>query len=97
LADITVLRPDETPARSGDVDYAKRGDIPAEGAHVILIENGKPRARDLMQFVAEELRQRQAISGVEVFSKPSAGKPIEALEAKEMAARAHLVITGVGD
>ena len=50
-----------------------------------------------MQFVASELRERQAIASVEVFSKQSAGKPIEAEEAKEMAARAHLVITGVGD
>ncbi len=97
MADITILRPDEEPAPAGAVEYAKRGDIPAAGAYVILIENGKPRARDLMQFVAEELRSRQAIAGVEVFSKPSAGKPIEAVEAKEMAARAHLVITGVGD
>lgn len=97
MADITVLRPDEEPAPAAFVDYAKRHDLPEEGAHVILIENGKPRARDLMQFVAGELRERQSIASVEVFSKPSAGKPIEAVEAKEMAARAHLVITGVGD
>lgn len=97
MADITVLRPDEEPAPAASVDYARRVDLPEEGAHVILIENGKPRARDLMQFVADELRQRHAIASVEVFSKPSAAKPIEALEAKEMAARAHLVITGVGD
>ena len=50
-----------------------------------------------MQMVATELQDRHPIATVEVFSKPSAAKPIEADEAKEMAARAHLVITGVGD
>ncbi len=96
MADIVVLRPDEEPQAAASVGYAPRGAVP-ENAHVILIENGKPRARDLMQFVADELQERYPIATVEIFSKASAGKPIEADEAKEMAARAHLVITGVGD
>ena len=96
MAQITVLRPDETAEPASAVAYATRRE-PPEDAHLILIENGKPRARDLMQFVAAELQQRYPIATIEVFSKPSAAKPIEAEEAKEMAARAHLVITGVGD
>jgi len=96
MADIIVLRPDEEPQPAATVGYAQRGVIP-ENAHLILIENGKPRARDLMQLVAAELQERYPIATVEIFSKASAGKPIEADEAKEMAARAHLVITGVGD
>jgi hypothetical protein len=96
MADIVVLRPDEEPQIAGAVSYAPRTNVP-ENAHVILIENGKPRARDLMEFVAAELQERFPIGSVEIFSKPSAGKPIEADEAKEMAARAHLIITGVGD
>ncbi len=96
MADIVVLRPDEEPQAAVSVAYAPRGAVP-EDAHVVLIENGKPRARDLMQFVANELQERYPIATVEIFSKASAGKPIEADEAKEMAARAHLVITGVGD
>lgn len=96
MAVITVLRPDEEPQPAARVDYATRRPV-APGARLILIENGKPRARDLMQLVAAELRARYPIAAVEVFSKPAASKPIEPEEAKEMAARAHLVITGVGD
>jgi hypothetical protein len=93
---ITVLRPDQDAQPAARVAYARRGGVEAD-AHLILIENGKPHARDLMQFVAAELENRFPIGSVEVFSKPSAAKPIEPDEAKEMAARAHLVITGVGD
>lgn len=96
MAKITVLRPDQAAEPAANVAYALRGAIP-EDAHLILIANGKPRALDLMQFVAAELKQRLPIASVEVFSKASAGKPIEGDEAKEMAARAHLIITGVGD
>ena len=90
---ITVLRPDEQARPTEYIGYANRQEVP-EGAHLILIENGKPRARDML---ADELEARYPIGSVEVFSKPSASKPIEADEAKEMAARAHMVITGVGD
>ena len=96
MSDIIVLRPYEEAQPAGEVAYAPRTELPAD-AHVILVDNGKPRARDLMQMVATELQERHPIATVEVFSKPSAAKPIEADEAKEMAARAHLVITGVGD
>ena len=96
MAQITVLRPDETPQPAGTVEYATRRGLP-DDATLIIVENGKPRARDLMHYVAEELQRRYPIGSIEVFSKLSAGKPIEPDEAKEMAARAHLVITGVGD
>ena len=96
MAAVTVLRPDIEAEPVAFVGYADRRPV-EEGSRLILIENGKPRARDLMQMVASRLQQRFPIAEVEVFSKPSAGKPIEAEEAKEMAARAHLVITGVGD
>ncbi len=96
MATITVLRPDEPPQPAGRIAYAERDRLPSD-AHLILIENGKPRARDLMLYVSEGVKQRLPITTVEVFSKPSAAKPIEPDEAKEMVARAHLVITGVGD
>lgn len=96
MAAITVLRPDEPQPPPSRIAYATRGALPAE-AHLILIENGKPRARDLMLYVAEGMRQLLPIATVEVHSKPSTSQPIDPDEAKEMAARAHLVITGVGD
>jgi len=62
-----------------------------------LIDNRKPNANRLLRLVAQELGARLPISGVEVLSKPASSRPIEPHEAVEMAARAHLVITGVGD
>ena len=96
MADIVVLRPDEKAQPAASIAYAPRGAVP-ENAHLVLIDNGKPRARDLMELVAAELQQLYPIATIEIFSKPSAGKPIEADEAKKMAARAHLVISGIGD
>jgi hypothetical protein len=96
MATITVLRPDQEAAPAGSVVYAERTPIEA-GAVLTLIENGKPRARDLMQFVAEELKKRLPIAEIDLHSKPSAAKPIEPEEARKIAARSRLVITGVGD
>lgn len=54
-------------------------------------------ARELLGHVADELRSRLPPATVDVHSKPSAGKPIDADVADMLAARSHLVISGVGD
>jgi hypothetical protein len=51
----------------------------------------------LLQFVADEIKQRLPIATIEVHSKPSAGRPIDADLVSMFAARAHLVISGLGD
>jgi hypothetical protein len=97
MAQITVYRPDVADtAPDTDVAIANRRPV-EEDAVITIVENGKPNARILLQHVAEAVRRRLPVATVEVFSKPSAAKPIEADEAKVMAARSHLVITGVGD
>jgi hypothetical protein len=96
MAEIIVHRPDVEAQPTAAVKYAKRGVVP-DGAVLTIIENGKPQARDLMQIVAGELQQRFPIARVDVFSKPSAGKPIDPDEAKVIAARSYMVITGLGD
>ena len=96
MAEITVLRPESPQPAPGRIAYADREELPAD-ARLIVIENGKPRARDLLLLVATEASRRLPIASVEVHSKPSTSRPIEADDATEMAARAHLVITGVGD
>ena len=96
MTEIIVHRPDVHAKAAAEVKYARRTAVP-EGAVLTLIENGKPNARDVMQFVAAGLRQRFPISEVDIFSKPSAGKPIDPDEAKVIAARSHMVITGIGD
>jgi hypothetical protein len=97
MTKITVYRPDvDDTAPDTDLGLAPRRPV-GDGAVVTIIENGKPNARILLQHVAAAVQRRLPVATVEVFSKPSAAKPIEADEARVMAARAHLVITGVGD
>ena len=93
---ITVLRPDEPEPTPPAGALAERGALPEELV-LTLIENGKPRAREVLERVADALQERFPQLSVEVFSKPSAGKPISSDEAVQLAARSHLVITGVGD
>lgn len=96
MATITVLAPDYEAARTKSVELATRRDV-NEGAVLTLIENGKPNAKALLSLVADELRDRLPLVRVDIHSKPSAGKPIDADEAEMLAARSHLVITGLGD
>ena len=96
MTEIIVHRPDVSAVPATEVKYAKRTTVP-EGAVLTLIENGKPNARDVMQFVAAELQERFPISRVDIFNKSSAGKPIDPDDAKVIAARSHMVISGIGD
>jgi hypothetical protein len=36
----------------------RRQFLPGEQLHLLLVENGKPKARQLLQFVADEIKQR---------------------------------------
>jgi hypothetical protein len=96
MATIEVLRPDKPELDAPPQPLAPRAPV-EHGAVLMLIENGKPHARELLQLIAEELRRSLPISVVETFSKSSAAKPIDADEARNLAARSRLVVTGVGD
>jgi hypothetical protein len=94
---ITVLRPDKVEQEAEPGVAATRSRL-EDGAVLTLIDNGKPHAREMLELVADEVRRRlPQITQVDVFSKPSAGKPIDADEARMLAARSRLVITGLGD
>jgi hypothetical protein len=95
MAWIQVLRPDGGQTSHEAFARAARGELPAR-VHLTLIENSKPNAESLMLRVAERLGRRLSIE-IEVFHKPSAGKPIDADEARMLAARSHLILTGLGD
>ncbi|MEE8601452.1 hypothetical protein [Euzebya tangerina] len=77
-------------------ELAERRDLP-DDAVLTIIDNGKPRGRDLIERIADGLRRRLSIGQVEVHTKPSAGAPIDADVARMLAARSHLVISGLGD
>lgn len=105
MAAITVVRPDHISEVSpdhvselGTVGRAPRQAREAtEPMRLTLVENGKPNARTLLGYLADELASRLPLAGVDVHSKPSAGKPIDADVADMLAARSHLVVSGVGD
>jgi hypothetical protein len=97
MAQITVLRPDTPDAPRPQLELAPRGLLPPQPV-IGLIANGKPLARELLEVLADELRQplHRDIT-VQLIEKPNAAYPITAVQADGMAARAHFVITGVGD
>ena len=96
MTTITVYRPDHAESLPEPVPLAPRR-VPAEKFVLGLIPNGKPKARDLLGMIADEFRARGRDFEIELLQKPSAGTSITAEEATAMAARCHLVITGLGD
>lgn len=62
-----------------------------------LVDNGKPKARELLLLLAEELRDRLPGVETELVSKPSAANPLTDDEAAGLAGRTDLVISGLGD
>lgn len=97
MSTITILDPTFEIGAVPVSALAPRRGLGTEELTLTLIENGKPNARLLLTMVADGLRTRLPLGIVDVYSKPSAGKPIDADEAEMLAARSHLVISGVGD
>ena len=96
MATITVLKPDFEKPLAKEVSLAQRS-IPNDPFIITLIDNGKPNARQLLENIAEKLKENIPIAEIDIHSNPSAGKPIENNEAQLMAARSRMVITGGGD
>ncbi len=97
MATITVVRPDHISEVNGVGRAPRRAASDSVPLHLTLVENGKPNAGVLLGYVADELRSRLPLATVDMHAKPAAGKPIDADTADMLAARSHLVITGVGD
>ncbi|HVZ13765.1 MAG TPA: UGSC family (seleno)protein [Bauldia sp.] len=95
-AKITVVRPDLEEAIAAPTSIATRRPV-GNGARLLLIDNGKPKARDLLQMIAEELGHLVPLRSVETISKSTAVFPITAEVAHDIAERADLVIAGLGD
>jgi len=62
-----------------------------------LIDNGKPRARELLQMIAREIEGISGPAQVRVLSKGSASRVIDDAEVADIAATSDAVITGLGD
>lgn len=90
---VPVVPEDPPPA---DLHLAPRDGFP-DGARLTLIDNGKPRARELMLMIADGLRERFAVASVDVFSKGAASRVIDDDEIAALAASSDAVIAGLGD
>jgi len=95
MATIVVLRPDEPAPPPAAVHPAPRTRV--EQPVIGLVDNGKPHARELLELLAAELHERLGRGDVELLRKKSAAYTITPEQARDMAARAHIVVTGVGD
>jgi hypothetical protein len=91
-----VLRPDYEDGQVENFVPARRS-VPTEPFTLSIIDNGKPKAKQLLRELASLLEDRFPVANVELVSKPSAGKPLEADVAQSVAARSRMVITGLGD
>jgi hypothetical protein len=91
---VTVCRPDAGEPEEPPGRLAERG---VRGARLVLIDNGKPNARELLELLGAELDGRIALEAVELVTKPSAGHPLEAARAEELAGRAGMVVAALGD
>ena len=96
MTTITVHRPDVEDPPVEPVQLAPRDRLPQD-AHLLLVDNGKAKAKDLLLHIAHELQQRLPIATVQVISKPGAGYVLEDAQVAELAGSADLVIAGLGD
>jgi hypothetical protein len=95
MAMITVLRPDvETPPATASV--APRA-LRRRCLRLTLVENGKPRAKDLLTAIARGLQAELESLQVTVVSKASASWPIDEQTALAIAGSSDVVVTGLGD
>lgn len=75
------------PARPGSLDGLVLG----------LLDNGKLNAGKLLGMVAEELRREHKLAGVIAVRKPNASQPAPDEVYEELASKANVVISGIGD
>lgn len=93
---ILVHRPTPDAPSEALTPLAERGRHP-DGARLLIVDNGKPRGRELMERISARIAERLRVAEIEVMTKASAGKPLDADETRMLAVRSHLVISGLGD
>ena len=66
------------------------------GKRVGLIDDAKDGARELLEEIADALRERHGIAAVSYHRKPSASKPAEPDVIRDMAAECDFVVVAIG-
>jgi hypothetical protein len=97
MATIQLISPalPEAPPPAGQHLAPRRPLGPA--TRLTLIDNGKPRARQLLQLIADGLRASSGLASIRIVSKGSASRVIDDAEVADLAATSDAVITGLGD
>jgi hypothetical protein len=91
---VVPVVPDEPPPAG--LTFAPRRAL-AAGSRITLIDNGKPKGRQLLRLIAEELSRTVPLASIDVYAKGTASRIIGEEEVDMIAAASDAVITGLGD
>ncbi|MFC7550473.1 UGSC family (seleno)protein [Plantactinospora sp. GCM10030261] len=97
MTDIVVHCPVPDRPVAGSRPVASRRVVPVGGGRLVLVDNGKPRAKELLRLLGDALAQRLDLAEVVLVSKASTAVPLSDDEAAGLAAAYDLVLTGLGD
>jgi hypothetical protein len=96
VSDLEVLSPlAELPVADARLTLPDRAGL--SGRRLVVIENGKPRAAELLGAVASALQERCGLASVDVFAKPGASQPISDDDVRRLADAGDVFLTGLGD
>jgi hypothetical protein len=90
MSTLTLVRPDHETGRVATIVPAPRS-LPSGDLSVVIVDNGKPKARELMGLLVDQLGLEFEVASVRVVSKPAA------TATREIAAGTDLVLAGLGD
>jgi hypothetical protein len=94
--ELKVLSPmAELPTEGTRLTLPTRRDL--TGLRLVVIENGKPRAAELLGAVGAGLARRFGLASVDGFSKPGASQPLSDQDVATLATSGDVFITGLGD
>lgn len=97
MSTIEIMVPELVDAPPADgIHLAERRPLP-EHARLTLIDNGKPKAAQLLTMIADGLKERFSIGSVQVFAKGAASRVIDEDEIATIAKSSDAVIAGLGD
>ena len=93
--ELIVLNP-TLPAVGGRARLAPRRHS-LDGLTAGFLDNGKPNSDRLLALLADRLRERHRLAEVVWARKPSIGQLAPPGIVQDLAARCHLIVTGIGD
>jgi hypothetical protein len=96
MSTLTLVRPDHETGRVATIVPAPRS-LPSGDLSVVIVDNGKPKARELMGLLVDQLGLEFEVASVRVVSKPAATATLTPEQAREIAAGTDLVLAGLGD